>query len=103
LKDSTMPPQEIWAKAPDGQALCALVNGDVGWLMYQRTPDDAGFSSRNPRYSGPDDATVEYVLANGQRDRYPASWALPLAEIHRALEYFRENRRLPPFIVWKEN
>jgi len=92
--------KEIWAKSPDGQSLCALINGNVGWLMYLRTIGDAGFSSRNPNYSGPESATIEYFLSNGQRDEFPASWALPIFEIRRALKYFRENNRPPPFINW---
>jgi hypothetical protein len=91
---------EVWARAPDGQSLCALINGDLGWLMYLRQPGDAGFSSRNPNYSGPENATIEYVLSNGQRDEYPASWALPTLEVHRAMKYFRENNQPPPFIHW---
>lgn len=77
--------EEIWAKSPDGQSLYALVNGNVGWLMYLRKYGDAGFSSRNPNYSGPEDATIEYFLSNGQRDEHPASWALPILEIQRVL------------------
>ena len=92
--------REIWEKSPDGQSLCALTNGEVGWLMYLRKSGDAGFSSRNPDYSGPENATIEYFLSNGQRDEFPASWALPILEILRALEYFRENNRPPPFVTW---
>jgi hypothetical protein len=68
--------QEIWTHTPDGQAMCALINDDRGWLMYLRTTDDAGFSSPCPGFAGPDNAAIEYVLANGQRDKYPALWAI---------------------------
>ena len=27
---------EVWVEMPDGQAMCALINGDLGWLMYLR-------------------------------------------------------------------
>jgi len=57
--------QEIWAETPDGQAMCALVNGDHGWLMYLRRTGDAGFSSRSPNFIGPRNAVFEYVLSNG--------------------------------------
>jgi hypothetical protein len=92
--------REIWVELPDGQSLCVLINDDIGWLMYLRCKGDAGFSSRNLDYSGPPHATVEYRLSNGQRDEYPASWALPLSEVERALAFFRANQRLPPFIHW---
>ena len=63
--------QEIWAETADGQFMCALINGKLGWLMYLRESGDAGFSSRNPRYDGPPDAELDYFLSNGQRDEYP--------------------------------
>lgn len=89
--------------SPDGQLMCALVNGDSGWLMYLREEGDAGFSSRNPNYSGPAGATIEFILSNGQRDEYPTSWALPVADVERALAYFREHNRPPPFIAWNND
>ncbi len=91
---------EIWEETDDGQALCALINGDLGWLMYLREEGDAGFSSRNPDYRGDPDAKVEYYLSNGQCDTYPLSWALPVKEVRRALEYFRREQRPPTFISW---
>ena len=92
--------REIVEITPDGQSLTALINADVGWLMYMRKSGDAGFSSRNPHYAGCPDVMIEYVLANGQHDEYPASWALPIAEVLKAVAYFREHRRPPPFIAW---
>jgi hypothetical protein len=91
---------EIWLEAPDGQSLCALINGDRGWLMYLRAPGDSGFSSRDPSYAGDPEARIEYRLSNGQRDWYPASWSLPVAEVRRALEYFASEQEQPSFIVW---
>jgi hypothetical protein len=93
---------EVWLEAPDGQSICALINGNVGWLMYLREPGDAGFSSRNPKYDGDPNAAIECLLSNGQRDVYPASWALPVEEVREALDYFAREHRRPPFIVWHE-
>ena len=92
--------REIWIQKSDGQSMCALINGDVGWLMYLRSGGDPGFSSRNRDYAGAESATIDYVLSNGQRDQYPASWALPTALVNRALDYFREEGKPPPFISW---
>jgi hypothetical protein len=92
--------EEIWVESPDGQVMCALVNNDRGWLMYLREKGDPGFSSRNPNYDGPPNAQVEYELSNGQRDYYPASWALPLSEVRRVLEFFEREHRPAPFVVW---
>jgi Immunity protein Imm1 len=92
--------REVWVNTEDGQTLCALINGDLGWLMYLRESGDAGFSSRNPEFTGPEDEIVEYYLSNGQRDEYPRAWALPVADVERALDYFRRTHEPPPFIVW---
>jgi hypothetical protein len=68
--------------------------------MYLSEPGDSGFSSRNPDYDGPEDAEIDYILSNGQRDFYPASWALPLAIVERALEHFRATGERAPFVTW---
>lgn len=99
-RDDRSPYREIWERKADGRALCALVHGDVGWLMWLREPGDSGYSSRNPEYDGPEDATIDFLLSNGQRDEYPASWALPLATVERALEHFRETGARAPFVKW---
>lgn len=92
--------QEIWVDGPHGQSLCALINGDVGWLMYLRESGDCGFSSRNPDYDGPSERAIKYMLSNGQVDEYPASWSYPVEVVIRALEDFRANGLPPPFIAW---
>jgi hypothetical protein len=97
------PFDEVWVDSPDGQALCALINGDRGWLIYLREAGDSGFHSYNPAYDGPPDAVIEYGLSNGQHDVYPASWALPVAEVRRALEYFEREHERPPFVAWHED
>ena len=94
---------EIWLESPDGQSLCALINGDRGWLMYLRGEGDSGFSSRDPTYIGDPKAKIEYRLSNGQQDWYPTSWSLPIAEVRRALDYFSRAHRQPPFITWHED
>jgi len=94
------PFREIWLNKPDGRALCALINGDRGWLMYLREPGDSGFSSRNPDYDGPDEAVIQYVLSNGQGDAYPASWALPLEVLERAMKHFEKSGERAPFVTW---
>ena len=62
---------EVWVQLPDGQGMCALINGDWGWLMYICMEGDASFSSRKSNYDGPADAQIEYELSNGQHDLYP--------------------------------
>jgi hypothetical protein len=94
---------EIWIHHAVGwPALCALINGDAAWLMYLRFEGDAGFSTRNPNYAGPPKAVIEYYLANGQHDEYPASWNITTAEAPRALEYFFEQEAMAPWLQWHE-
>jgi immunity protein Imm1 of predicted polymorphic toxin system len=92
--------REIWVQSPSGSFLCALINGDVGWLMYLREEGDAGFSSRNPDYRGDPDEVIEYRLNNGQIDEYPRAWAYPVELIEPAICHFRETGSPPLFIEW---
>jgi hypothetical protein len=93
--------REIWENKPDGRAICALIRRDVGWLMYLRETGDSGFHSRNPAYQGSDDDMLDYVLSNGQLDEYPASWALPLETVERALQHFRATGERASFVEWQ--
>jgi hypothetical protein len=95
--------REAFEEAPNGSSLCALINGEVGWLMFLRASEDAGFSSRNPNYVGPPEANVSYTLDNGQVDSYPASWAFPIATVEQALAFFRANGKPPSFIIWHDD
>jgi hypothetical protein len=95
--------REVWIEAKDGQALCALFNGRIGWLMYSSESGDAVFTSRNLDYKGEMEAMLEYRLGNGQHDFYPASWALPENRVVKALEYFVECWQRAPFIQWHDD
>lgn len=92
--------REIWVFTEDEQAMCALMNGAQGWLMYVREEGDAGFHSINPGYDGDRNAVMEFYLNNGQRDEYPVSYVIPAAEIERALQYFENEKKPPDFITW---
>jgi len=113
--------REIWVSMDaGGPSLCALMNTNVGWLMYLRHDDgDTGFSSRNPMYNESDTLgglafdgrygrehvpVVTYRLSNGQEDEFPASWVLPEPDIMHALEYFVEHEgRRSPFVRWHDD
>ncbi len=92
--------REVWHTAPNGGRLCALISGDVGWLMYLRNDGDAGFSSRNPEYRGPANGKREFRLGNGQIDEYPEAWCFPVVDVERALEHFVATGLPPTFISW---
>jgi len=94
---------EIWMQdVGDCPSICALINGEAAWLMYLRFEGDGGFSTRNPNYTGPPKAVIEYYLANGQRDEYPASWNITTKEAMRALEYFFVKEEKAPWLDWQE-
>ena len=95
---------EIWLQdtADNAPSICALINGDAAWLMFQRYEGDAGFSTRDPNYAGPPKAKIEYHLSNGQRDEYPASWNITTSEAMRALEYFFLKEEMAPWLTWHE-
>ena len=59
--------------------------------MFLRSEGDAGMSSRDPAYVGAPDAEMEFQLTNGQVDRYPVAWTLPIQDIERAIEFFNVN------------
>jgi hypothetical protein len=83
--------REIWLSVESGPAICALMNGDSGWLMYLREEGDSGFSSRNPAQEGRG-GLVSYRLADGQIDQYPADWSVSEDEIIQVLEHFFTHR-----------
>jgi hypothetical protein len=70
--------------------------------MYLRFEGDSGFSTRNPEYRGSLEALIEYRLANGQRDEYPAAWDISTAEAVRALEYFLIEGKMAPWLEWHQ-
>jgi hypothetical protein len=97
---------EVWLDIGDeGPALAMLVNGPHAWLMYLRDRQgDPGFSSRNPHYIGSAQATMQFLLSNGEMDEYPVAWTLPLEEAFAAFEYFllSQGGRLPT-LVWHDD
>jgi Immunity protein Imm1 len=94
---------EVWLNNADGwPTLCALINANSAWLMYLRFEGDSGFSTRNPAYRSSSAAVIEYRLANGQRDEYPASWDVSTAEALRALEYFLIEEKMAPWLEWHQ-
>jgi len=94
---------EIWVHIGDFPALMALVNDRQGWLMYLRYDGDAGFSSRNPGYRGDPEATISYLLSNGQLDHTPAAWSYPLQVVVDAVLHFARSGRVSDDIAWSND
>jgi hypothetical protein len=90
----------IVLQSESGQSVHAPINGDVGLLMFLRGAGDAGFSSRNPDFTGSPSDLVEFRLDNGQVDHYPSAWVLPRTTIDRALAHFGTFGTAPDFVVW---
>jgi len=93
--------KEIWLDGENGSKLCALINGDIGWLMYLRFEGDAGFSSRNPHISSEED--VEFILNNGQRDVYPKNWTYHVSKLSGAMRSFLQDGKLPSQLEWHDD
>jgi len=94
---------EVWMQHPAGwPAIGALINGQAAWLTFVRHEGDAGFSTRNLQYTGPQKAMIEYYLSNGQRDEYPVAWNITTAEALRALEFFLEEEDMAPWLTWQD-
>jgi hypothetical protein len=91
---------EVWVERLDGSRVCALISSRLALLMYLRHEGDAGFSTRNSKYSGPSDATLEFVLGNDQVDQYPAAWTYSAGETLLALERFAIDGVFPREIEW---
>jgi hypothetical protein len=72
------------------------------FLMYFGFEGDPAFSSYDPTYTGPPEATCDFQLSNGQIDVYPASWTVPIDDAFRALEYTFLYREPAPWVPWRE-
>ena len=56
--------KENWIQGDEDQSSCALVNNDLGWLMYLRHEGDSGLSTRNPSIKS--EEQIEFSLNSGQ-------------------------------------
>ncbi len=96
-------PGDLSFEREDGKLLDAFVNGKRVWLLYRQDENDAGFSSRNPDYTGAKDAVLPYILSNGQQDEYPVSWTIDLDKAMRAVEYFLRTGEKAPWVTWHDD
>lgn len=83
------------------ESLCALINGDIGWLMYLRFEGDTGFSSRNLNITSEED--IEFSLDNGQGDFYPKNWTYHLNTLSKAMASFLEDGKPPSQLEWHDD
>jgi hypothetical protein len=94
---------EVWLRRPGGEALAIVTSGDRAWLMYLPHEGAAGYSSRDPAYDGPANAVLDFLLGNGQRDVYPASWTISTDAAMSAAEYFFSSGGRDPRVVWHDD
>lgn len=96
---------EVWLKVGDeGSALTMLVDGKHVILIYLHDPGDAGFCSRNPHYTGPTSATMDFAFSNGDVSVLPLAWVIPLEEAYAACDYFLLSQGdRSPAILWHDD
>lgn len=91
---------ELWLSVPEGPSTCMLRNGEHAFLMYLRFPGDSGFVSTSESIIK---EAIEYRLSNGQVDRYPQSWCIPIEQCFKALaEFFANNGARPEWVAWRQ-
>ena len=90
-KPKVIPKAELLRLDP---SLAEVKDLPVGWQAKRAHRKIPGFEKRSRLASdGPPN----------QHDLYPASWALPVEEVRRAIEYFEREHQRPPFVVWHED
>jgi hypothetical protein len=93
-----------WFEHDEDEYLGLLVNGERAWLMYAYVKDDdfpdLFFSTRNPDYDRPETTMLEFIIDNGQKDCYPLSLIISLADALRACEFFIRNGGMAPWLTW---
>jgi hypothetical protein len=94
------PRVELWIRHDKYRALRLLLSDDTGLLAHMRYEGDAGFTSRNPAYGGDPSALLDFTLANGQGDQFPAAWCYPRRDLFAAVQHFAETGRMPETIAW---
>lgn len=97
---------EVWLEVgAKGPSLVMLVNGKDALLIYFPGHGKIfGFTSRNPTYTGAPDAEIEFILANGDMEDYPARWTVPLSEGCAVCRNFVEQQGArSPLITWHDD
>lgn len=92
---------DLWLSVSEGPSICMLRNGEHAFLMYLRFPGDSGFVSTS---ESTNEELIEYRLSNGQVDRYPQSWCLPIEQCFKALTHFFANGGArPEGVAWNQS
>jgi len=84
---------------PAGSRICMLRNGGRALLMFQGADDETGLLARAHGETAAA-GTVEFTLANGQRDEHPAAWTSSAEQAVAALEHFFETGGMTPSLEW---
>lgn len=72
--------------------------------MFLRENGDPGFSSRAAEtFSSLTESETEFFLDNGQREKYPIEWTVPLEQGFKALGYFLTNEKMASWINWHDD
>jgi ribosome maturation factor RimP len=102
LKDARRSDRAEVAVRREEESLTGLFSGGQAVLFLIGAEGEPGFSSRNPKFKGNQDARLTFTLVNGQEEEYPASWAVPGEDATRALEHWFFTGQRPSFIHWHD-
>lgn len=94
---------EIWLQHETGQWLGVLINRNRAMLIYGRFEGDPGFSSRSSPEENESEELVEFILSNGQRDEYRASWTVSTELALRGIVYLFTHGQPVPWITWHDD
>jgi Immunity protein Imm1 len=90
---------EVWLTVEDGPGFALLKSGPRALCLFVRELGDPGFTSRQfPRERRR--GLLDFHLASGQVDQYPASWTVPFFVALRAADHFLRSGERPPFLRW---
>ena len=90
---------EVWLTVGGGPGFALLKSRERALCLFVRAIGDPGFASRQcpgERRRG----ELEFRLAGGRVERYPASWTVPFFLALRSADHFLRTGERPPFLRW---
>ena len=102
LRIARTPFAEAWLTVDRGPGFALLKSGDRALCLFVRSIGDSGFTSRQckrERRRG----DLEFHLAGGKVDHYPASWTVPFFLALRAADEFLRTGERPAFLRWHQD
>lgn len=89
---------EIWIDHEQGRTLAVVLGGTRAMVMFLPEPDDAGHHAIDPTASTGDPG--EYLLANGQIDRYADCDTIDVPYLPQVVTHFLATTDRWPGVPW---